>query len=79
MNSKLTTGWMLGVLMAIVLALGGVAWGTLMSRIDRIETKVEVIQREYGRIGAIQAQVDAQGKQLDRMEGVLDDLLRGRP
>lgn len=77
MNNKLTTGWMLGVLLALVLALGGVAWGTLIARIDRIDDKVEAIQREYGRIATVQAQVDAQGKQLDRMEVALDYLLRG--
>ena len=49
--------WLLGALLALNLAMGGMLWNTATNRLDRIEDRVERVQAEYGRIPTLEQRV----------------------
>lgn len=81
MNGKLPPliAWILGGLLAINIALIGVAWNSATDRLDSLEAKVEAVQREYGRITSIESSLQGQSERLRRIEAMLDRLLGRNP
>ena len=63
---------LLGAMLSANLALGLALWNSSASRMDRIEAKVDAIQREYGRIASVEALLRSQDDRLQRIENLLD-------
>ena len=62
---------LLGAMLSANLALGLALWNSSASRTDRIEAKVDAIQREYGRIAGVEALLKAQDDRLQRIENLI--------
>ena len=64
--------WLMGAVFALLLLAVGALQAMTVARIDRIETKVEAVQREYARISVVDQRTVALDRRMERMEGRLD-------
>ena len=72
MKNQPLTLWVLGAVFALLLLAIGALQATTVARIDRIETKVEAVQREYSRIAVVENRIEAMDRRMERMEARLD-------
>ena len=72
MKNQILSIWLLGAVFALLLLAIGALQATAVSRIDRIETRVEAVQREYARIGVVEQRITDLDLRLGRMEARLD-------
>ena len=68
MRNQPLTLWLMGAVFALLLSLQAMT----LARIDRIETRVEAIQREYARIAVVEQRLAALDRRMERMETRLD-------
>ena len=72
MKSHQLTIWLLGSVFALLLLTIGALQAMTVARIDRIETKVEAVQREYARLTVVEQRTADMDRRLERMEARLD-------
>ena len=75
MKSHQLTIWLLGSVFALLLLTIGALQAMTVARIDRIEAKVEAVQREYARIAVVEQRSVDMDRRMERMEARLDLIL----
>ena len=72
MKNQPLTLWVLGAVFALLLFAIGTLQAMTVARIDRIETRVEAVQREYARLTVVEQRTADMDRRLERMEARLD-------
>ena len=72
--------WLIGAMFVVILALAGALNTYYLGRLDRMENKLDAIQREYGRIAAIETllrETQQEQQQLKRqVDQIYGELIR---
>ena len=68
--------WLIGAMFVVILALVGGISTHYSGRLDRIENKVDAIQREYGRIAVLEVLAKESQENQKQLKQQLDALYR---
>ena len=66
--------WLIGAMFVVILALAGALNTYYLGRLDRMENKLDTIQREYGRIAAIEILLRESQQEQQQLKRQMDQI-----